>query len=147
MSGDPPKVQSKLSDAQLTGASLLSDGEQMEEVARDAEDRESQISSRKSSIKEEVTLTNVMLIKRFLANDFTYEILFLNRGKIWKYLTYIKRNKQKTHQNLCIIMDINFFGQFLNKYENKYSVGSTVQTWITTTIYTNENTETICTNL
>lgn len=75
MSGDPPKVQSKLS-AQLTGASLLSDGEQMEEVARDAEDRESQISSRKSSIKEEVTLTNVMLIKRFLANDFTYEILF-----------------------------------------------------------------------
>lgn len=76
MSGDPPKVQSKLSDAQLTGASLLSDGEQMEEVARDAEDRESQISSRKSSIKEEVTLTNVMLIKRFLANDFTYESLF-----------------------------------------------------------------------
>lgn len=70
MSGDPPKVQSKLSDAQLTGASLLSDGEQMEEVARDAEDRESQISSRKSSIKEEVTLTKVMLIKRFLANDF-----------------------------------------------------------------------------
>lgn len=53
MSGDPPKVQSKLSDAQLTGASLLSDGEQMEEVAQDAEDRESQISSRKSSIKEE----------------------------------------------------------------------------------------------
>lgn len=55
-SGDIPKVQSKLSDAQLTGAGLLSDGEQMEEVAHDAEDRESQISSRKSSIKEEVTL-------------------------------------------------------------------------------------------
>lgn len=55
MSGDPPKIQSKLSDANLTGASLLSDGEQMEEVAHDAEERESQVSSRKSSFKEEVT--------------------------------------------------------------------------------------------
>jgi hypothetical protein len=54
-SGDPPKMQSKLSDANLTGASLLSDGEQMEEVAHEAEERESQVSSRKSSYKEEVT--------------------------------------------------------------------------------------------
>lgn len=48
----------------------------MEEVVRDVEDREFQIFSRKSFIKEEVIFINVMMIKCFLVNDFIYEILF-----------------------------------------------------------------------
>ena len=53
---EPPKVQSKLSDANLSSASMLSDAGPQEEAIKEAEERASQMSSRKSSVKDEVRI-------------------------------------------------------------------------------------------
>jgi len=55
--GEESKVQPKLSDSHMreSNASILSDGGLVSgEIARDVEDRGSQVSSRKSSVKDEV---------------------------------------------------------------------------------------------
>ncbi|KAK3093002.1 hypothetical protein FSP39_009876 [Pinctada imbricata] len=58
-SNEEPKVQSKLSDANLSTTSMLSEGGVVEDAMKEADDRASQMSSRKSSMKEEAELSRL----------------------------------------------------------------------------------------